>query len=74
MVKQGDIITVKNPTVAYYSGYGGLPGCSLESGETAKVINPKVPAVFGHRHYFCLVEFDKLGRTWRAALWPGDYK
>lgn len=67
-------VTARMPVAAYYSGYAGQPVCNLLPGETARVVKEKVPAVCGRKPYFMLVEFEKYGQTWRAALWPGQYR
>ncbi len=67
-----DYITVSQPIEVYYS-QAGYPneGIKLEVGEVARIVNRKVPAVFGPRPYFMLVEFERDGNTYRAAIWPG---
>jgi hypothetical protein len=69
-----ETVTPSKPVQAYYSNYGGLPECFLEPGDIARVIAKKVPSVRGPRPYFTLVEFEKLGHTWRASLYPGEFK
>ena len=74
--KEGDLITVKEPIQAYYSGYAGLPEQYLEPGVVARVVKTKVPPVRGPRRSFTLVEFEGVEHdsththTWRAAVYP----
>ena len=74
--KEGDLITVKEPIQAYYSGYAGLPEQFLEPGVAARVVNPRVPTVRGPRRFFIFVEFEGVEhdsthtRVWRAAVYP----
>jgi hypothetical protein len=74
--KIGDIVTVKIKEEAYYSNYCGRPECYLEPTDRAVVVDPKVPkvclvpvdATHDKSYYFCLVDFDKDGRVWRAGI------
>ena len=74
--KEGDLITVREPIQAYYSGYAGLPEQYLEPGVAARVVRTKVPTVRGPRKSFTLVEFEGVehGSTrtkiWRTAVYP----
>lgn len=69
-----ELVTPTKPIQAYYSDYGGLPECFLEPGESARIIAKRVPSVRGPRPYFTLIEFEKLGHTRRASVYPGEFK
>lgn len=70
-VKIGMKVTCVKKEEAYYSKYAGNPECFFECGDVGTVGAIDVPYVTtpsGKNKSFVCVDFDKMGKRWRAGV------
>lgn len=68
----GDVVVLKEDTVPYYSGYGGLPHCRIPAGTRGVVSHVNVPPVRGNGPNFNVARFEFEGNSWSASFYRKD--